>query len=981
MVIGRMTDALRQARPTLRAMSRSGTVLSPVLVGRDGHLELAETRLSDAVAGHGRTLLIAGEPGIGKTRFLGAILRSVRARGIDSAKGDVGPQDRDVPGALILDLARTMFEVPLIADAGRTILERWAASTGAGGAARRRLVLDTVEDLRNVSDGHPLVYAFEDVQWADDLSLEAIAELARRIESRPILVLAVHRRHDTSEDAPLREWRSRLLTQRLAEEVRLDRLTRAQTATVVSLLMDSPLPAPREVVDAVYERSDGVPLHIEELLAAVRSRGPLDADAIRHVDVPDTIEDAVLARSARLSPEAQAVARAGAVLGRCFVPEVLAGVMDVPTSDLADPLEELVQQAILSPFGAKDVGYHDFRHQLLREALYAHTPVRERRRYHARAAEFGAQLVGATEVHRSLHLEQAGLRDEAYRAAMAGAEAAVRVSAHREAYELYRRALENRPADLDAASRAALHTALALEALALEESDVVVENAWAAAGAYREAGDTLRAIDATTLVLVIGRRNGDPIDERVDLARRMLAEAEALDDGEADWLRGDLLYYLAHSLVDAYEFAEARTALDAVRMIAARVDSQDLRLGADEVEAMIDFVEVSPEQGLAAMVAAAEAATIDRNETSTLSGYRDASILAARALDYPAARRFIEAGVRYGAEVEQSHCAHVMNGVATLISWADGAWDDATDLARHVVADRGCVRGASTARWTLGYVALGRGDDASARAELEPALAWARRGGAFDLILPALWGLAEADIHAGRAAEAAARCEEAYERARTVGDRALLVPFVVTGVRAYQAAGQPADAERWSAAVGAFLGDDLAFARPALDHGAGLVALAAGSTGAARRALEAAVAGWDARGRVWEASWARLDLAATLTRTNRHATAVALAGQVRETAERLGSTPLAERADELLRHGRGRIVELEPWHPLTAREFEVARLIADGHTNAEIADALGIAPKTASAHVEHILAKLGASRRAEIARWAGGVDLGKVSVA
>ena len=174
---------------------------------------------------------------------------------------------------------------------------------------------------------------------------------------------------------------------------------------------------------------------------------------------------------------------------------------------------------------------------------------------------------------------------------------------------------------------------------------------------------------------------------------------------------------------------------------------------------------------------------------------------------------------------------------------------------------------------------------------------------------------------------------------------------------------------------------NLAFARPALDHGAGLVALAAGSTGAARRALEAAVAGWDARGRVWEASWARLDLAAALTRTNRHATAVALAGQVRETAERLGSTPLAERADELLRHGRGRIVELEPWHPLTAREFEVARLIADGHTNAEIADALGIAPKTASAHVEHILAKLGASRRAEIARWAGGVDLGKVSVA
>ena len=68
---------------------------------------------------------------------------------------------------------------------------------------------------------------------------------------------------------------------------------------------------------------------------------------------------------------------------------------------------------------------------------------------------------------------------------------------------------------------------------------------------------------------------------------------------------------------------------------------------------------------------------------------------------------------------------------------------------------------------------------------------------------------------------------------------------------------------------------------------------------------------------------------------------------------------------------RGEVVE--PWHPLTTREFEVARKIAEGRTNAELADELGISPKTASAHVEHILAKLGVARRAEIAAWASGV--------
>jgi DNA-binding CsgD family transcriptional regulator len=83
--------------------------------------------------------------------------------------------------------------------------------------------------------------------------------------------------------------------------------------------------------------------------------------------------------------------------------------------------------------------------------------------------------------------------------------------------------------------------------------------------------------------------------------------------------------------------------------------------------------------------------------------------------------------------------------------------------------------------------------------------------------------------------------------------------------------------------------------------------------------------------------------------------------------------PLLFRADELSRVGHGRGTLEEPWRPLTAREFEVARLIADGLTNGEIAERLEIAPKTASAHVEHILAKLSVTRRAEIAAWTAAV--------
>ena len=129
---------------------------------------------------------------------------------------------------------------------------------------------------------------------------------------------------------------------------------------------------------------------------------------------------------------------------------------------------------------------------------------------------------------------------------------------------------------------------------------------------------------------------------------------------------------------------------------------------------------------------------------------------------------------------------------------------------------------------------------------------------------------------------------------------------MVTGVRAIIAAGRPDVAGRWLDACTAHLKTVAETAEPALAHARGLIALTEGSTAVARSALEDGVVGWDRLGRVWESSWARLDLAACHIRANRFADAVPLAAEVRATASRLDSRPLADRADVLLRRARGR---------------------------------------------------------------------------
>ncbi len=949
-------------------------IVCPVLVGRDDLLRLAERRLTEAGAGAGRLLLIAGEAGLGKTRLLDAILERAVADGFRTFRGGTYPSDLAVTGAVLMDLARILGRSPTDAAVGAALTERLdAAAVGTGDAHRRRriLVLDVADILAGLATPGPVVLALEDLHWSDDLTLEIVEALARRASELPLLIIGTYRSDELYPRVPMREWRSRLVSRRLAEEIRLTRLTPEETGLMTSFLSGTSLPAPRDVVAAVHDRSDGIPLHVEELLGGL-SLVAGDAAAVAAADVPDTLESALLARLEQRTPDAAALARAGAVIGRGFDIDMLGAVVGQPPEALDEPLAELVDHFLLVQSG--QTGRYGFRHALICDSIYGRIPEPQRRRLHDRTADAAATRpdVG-TDAFLAHHYERAGRPGDAYRHALAAADRATALSSHSEARDLYGIAVRTAPSDLPAYERGALWEALATHAAATDANHEAVEAYEHARTAYLAGGDVTDAARVVGPLTALRHLLGDDLDRRVDRLQRALAE---LDDAPADHAsaatrtRAGLLAELAAAyMLDRRLEPSMAVAAEAMSLAASVGDAAieghaATTLGACEVFAG------RMDDGWARVTRVAERARSDHLEAEAARAHRMIGSCASVLVEYDLAERWLREGTTYAEGAELWNHRYYMAAHLAHVLWATGRWAEADAAARHALADgRGGITTRITALHVLGYLSVGRDDREAARAALEEARDLGRAMRELQRLSPALWGLAELAALDGDPATAIALAEEGYALSAAVGDAAYLFPFVVTGTRAYLTAGDPAGARDWLARTSrALTARSIPGTLPAIAHARGLVALADGRTGAARDDLRAAADDWRARDRAWEGTWATIDLARALQRANLRPAAREASTAAAERARAMGS-PVLEGAARQVLGARPEASDAEAWAPLTAREFEVARLVADGHTNAEIADELVIAPKTVSAHVEHILAKLGMGRRTEVAAW------------
>src|SRR5208337_1720957 len=437
-------------------------------VGREGEL----SRLLGALGGDARLVLVVGDAGAGKTRFVTEAMDRAAAAGTIVVRGECLPLAGTLPLHPVADalgelgrleggglLAAALDAAPgyVREEVGR-LLPGMDPTGGTGPAgrdgewSRERLFAGAAEVLAAVAagavKGEGLVV--EDVHWADSETLDFLTFLVRGGRRGPVRVVATCR----GDEAPLAEhvagWLARVRGDAGTEEIRLGPLSRAEVAGQAAALAGGPVSP--QVIDYLYARAEGNAFFTEQLVAAAlagQAEGGLQVPA----GLPARLAELLAARAGRCAGDARAVLAGLAVAGRSLGEDLLAAVTGLEAGTVRRGLRELAAARLL----AEDTSGrgHRPRHALLGEAVAAGLLPGERAVLHERAARaLAGDPALAAEV--AGHWQAAGRPAEELPARIAAAEAAERVFGYAQAATHRQRAIELGQAQPDAAAAAGI---------------------------------------------------------------------------------------------------------------------------------------------------------------------------------------------------------------------------------------------------------------------------------------------------------------------------------------------------------------------------------------------------------------------------------------------------------------------------------------------------------------------------------------------
>ncbi len=401
--------------------------VSDGLVGRADELTSLREILSRTSRGDGGVVLLVGEVGVGKTRLAQQLASEASVAGLGTLGGHCFDGEQMLPFGPWVDAFRkgglngTTPAIEELAPARRAdlawLLPELRSPTFDVEMNRppehQRLFASVWELLRALSSSRPLLIVLEDLHWADDVSLELLQFLARRLSGWPVLLVASAREEDVPEIPRLRRLLTALAGQPHVTVLRLEPLSKQSTAALVRALAPRGIEEPvlARLTERVWAIGEGNPFVTVETMRALEGDRQL-ADP-RPLPLPQRVRELILERLERLGSAAGHLADAAATIGREFEFDLLVRAAEVPERDVAAGVEELVHARILHAVGER----LDFTHARIREVAYGRLVVSRRRLLHGRvAAALEAVHGGDVAVHAlalGLHWREAKIFDRA----------------------------------------------------------------------------------------------------------------------------------------------------------------------------------------------------------------------------------------------------------------------------------------------------------------------------------------------------------------------------------------------------------------------------------------------------------------------------------------------------------------------------------------------------------------------------------------
>jgi class 3 adenylate cyclase/tetratricopeptide (TPR) repeat protein len=448
----------RSERAKLPIGSFIGALPEGLLVARDAELATILQSLEEVSNGAGRLILLAGEPGIGKTRLAQEASLAARNRDFLVATGRCYESDAAVPFFPFIEaLGMAFADAPPALKAevphrwpgmGRLLPTAWEGAGSAssdGDEEQQRLFWAVTGFLQAIAVGQPVALFLDDIHWADNSSLRLLQHLARHSRADRIFLFGTYRDVEVDRRHPLDRALLDLHRERLLTRVPVGRFDRAGTAALIAVTLGTD-EAEDELVEIVHPHTDGNPFFVQEVLRALVERGDIyrDADTWRRrgsvdIVVPENVRSVIRQRLARLSPEGQEILHEASVIGQTFNFNHLQRLGSRPEEAVEEALDESVAAGLIRESGGDE---YAFNHTLTHGALYSEISGHKRRRLHLMVAGLLKQTVESRSNRQvadlAWHFIEGGDAQQALPYVMRAGDGAAAIFAHAEAEYRYR---------------------------------------------------------------------------------------------------------------------------------------------------------------------------------------------------------------------------------------------------------------------------------------------------------------------------------------------------------------------------------------------------------------------------------------------------------------------------------------------------------------------------------------------------------------